>query len=68
MTTSFHADAEACDRAQKVVDDFFAALDASGPWEIEVTFAGGPGLDVPAMCLFEAATGARRLWSTWRTW
>jgi hypothetical protein len=32
------------DPAQKFVDNFFAALDASEPWEVEVTYAQADAL------------------------
>jgi hypothetical protein len=45
MTTSLpSADAESRDRAQKLVDDFFAALDASAPWEVAMMYAKADAL------------------------
>jgi hypothetical protein len=45
MTTSLPpADADARARAQKLVDDMFASLDASEPWEVEMMYAKADAL------------------------
>jgi hypothetical protein len=45
MTTSLpSANADARDRTQKMIDDMFASLDASAPWEVEMMYAKADAL------------------------
>jgi len=44
MTSLAVSDSGSRDRAQKLVHDMFASLDASAPWEIEVMYAKADAL------------------------
>jgi hypothetical protein len=44
MTSLAVSDSNSRDRAQKLVDDMFASLDATAPWEVEVMYAKADAL------------------------
>jgi hypothetical protein len=44
MTSLAVSDADSRDLAQQLVDDLFASLDASAPWEVEMMYAKADAL------------------------